>query len=169
MSRNVNWRPAADWPAVAAKFPADLQTAVVLVEDKRRGLFLEEVYRLGDKLVLNRPLATFEIPLADGADWRRFAVVVVHRVPKPSSELVWTRDRVEGTYSATDHHGRPWLIARYADGSRFRISTSPPELGLSEQIDTLRELKTSIDLRLAAEPKKVKPASPAEADDVCAE
>jgi hypothetical protein len=91
MSRDINWRPAADWPAVSGRFPKDMQTAVVLVEDKKRAVSLEEVYRLGDKLVLDMPLHTFQTPMADAADWRRFAVVVVHRQPKPKPEPRKTR------------------------------------------------------------------------------
>lgn len=81
--RDVNWRPGSEWAAVVKKLSKkNCYTVIVLAEDKRGGVFLEEAYWLGDRLTLSRPVATFSNPEADGAGWRRFVVVRVHRPAK---------------------------------------------------------------------------------------
>lgn len=89
---DINWRPAAEWAAASARWRKSKRfyTAIVLVETRSLrgrlgGWDLEEVYELGGRLVLNRPMVTFSAPAADEApkEWRRFAVVKVQLKPRP--------------------------------------------------------------------------------------
>ena len=90
--------------------------------------------------------------------------------PKPGEPMVWTRSPEPGApspagqYDSVDHRGRPWCISAYR--SRFQITISPPELGVNGQIDTLRELKETVRIRLELESEREAAKQAAAENDV---